>query len=608
MVRSLSMDPGLHSLPPRVALACAFALLLLGAGAPVRAAPALEATRWDVLVVGSEPEGVAAAVAAAEAGAEVALVTPDARIGGLFVLGRLNVLDIRSDPPLQGGLFDRWWERVGGGNAFDVARAEAAFEEMLREAGVRVALVTGVPTPLRRGARVAGVRLDDGREVRAAQVVDATADADLAHAAGARFDFGWRGLGLDARMADTLVFRVEGVDWEALRRAARQRGRGWATVDARVAWGPFGGVPAAYPAQAPGVRLRGLNLGRQDDGSVLVNALLVYGVDPFDPASRAEGRRRAEAEARRVVPWLRERLPGFAAARFGGVAERLYVRETRHLRAQCVLDADHVLDHETGPFDVAAGGYPLDVQTLTPHDDGYVFGTPEVYGIPLCVSVPREVSHLWVVGRSAGFDPVAHGSTRVVPTGMAVAEGVGLAAARAAEAGLTPEALAVSASEVARLRERLRARGAYLPPPDTAPPAGPHEHPHFRAFRTLLGYGLALGGYGNAPDLDGSVTAQSFTYLLAEVAKRPRARPDVARTLVDAFAAPEGRLDAERAARVLHAAACELGRCPQREGAAALAAAGLWAEEVPREGALTRGQAYALATALLRGGTGRAAR
>src|SRR5690606_21109091 len=116
----------------------------------------------------------------------------------------------------------------------------------------------------------------------------------------------------------------------------------------------------------------------------------------------------------------------------------LYIRESRHLEALCTLTADDVLDNRLGPLDVAVGGYPLDVQPLSEHDTGFVFGTPEIYGAPLCVAVPNDVYGLWIVGKSAGYDPIAASSARVVPFGMAVAEGVGVAAALAADAGLEP--------------------------------------------------------------------------------------------------------------------------------------------------------------------------
>jgi hypothetical protein len=574
-------------------------LVLLAWAGGARAQPATA----DVVVLGGEPEAIAAAVAAAEAGARTVLLSEDARLGGLFVLGALNVLDLRTSPvSYQQGLFARWWAAVGGGGAFDPDRAEAAFARLLREAGVTVRLDVRELAVTRADGRVTGARWRGG-EVRAEQVVDGHADLAYAVAAGAEADVGWERFGVPLRMADTLVFRIDGVDWEALRAAAAARGRGWASVDDRVAWGHFGGVPAGYPARDPALRLRGLNLGRDDAGGVWANALLIHGVDPFDPASRADARARAEREAERVVGWLAPRLPGFAQARLGAVAERLYVRETRHLRAQCVLDADHLLDHLTGPFDVALGGYPLDVQSLTRDDDGYVFGTPEAYGVPLCVTVPRHGPRgLWAVGRSAGYDPLAHASARVVPLGMAVAEAVGVAAARlAGRPRPDPRRAARDPTFLAELRATLRERGAYLPAPRARPPAGPHEHPHFGAFRTMLGRGLAVGGYDNAPRLDAEIPVLAHLYLLANVAHRFAFAPEVAHALVAAYGGLRGPADAARVATLQHAAACRLdGPCPDAATPAALAAVGLWPDGVRRAGPLTRGESYALAARLAR--------
>lgn len=577
---------------------------VFGIAAALAAPPAFGQPVADVLVLGSEPEAIAAAIAAAETGAEVRLLTPDARLGGLFTLGALNVLDLRTRPfSYQRGLFDRWWRRVGGGPAFDPARAERAFERMLAEAGVEVTraadgIAIVAPDPAADGGTVT-VRWSGGSLV-ARQLIDGEADLRFLRAAGATASFGWRAFGVDARMADTLVFRVDRVDWTVLRSAAERRGRSWAVVDDAVAWGSFGGVPAAYEPNDPTMRLRGLNLGRDDRGGVWVNALLIHDVDPFDPASRADGRRRATAEADRVVAYLAERMPGFASARLGSVADRLYVRETVHLDAACVLDADHLLDNSTGRFDVAVGGYPLDLQSLTRHDDGFVFGAPELYGVPLCVTVPAAgPDRAWAVGRSVGYDPVAHASARVVPLGMALGEAVGIAAALAAERSEATRALVDDAAFVEAVRRRLRSRDAFLPEPVARSPVGPYEHPHFAAFRKMLGRGLAVGGYANDPDLDAPGTVLSSLYLTAEIAKRFAFRDDVAHALVQAYGGLSGPADAARVAPIVRAAACrlELG-CPEGDDPTALRTAGLWPGDVPAEGALARGELYAVGARL----------
>ena len=555
--------------------------------------------RFDIIVVGSEPEGVAAAVAAAEEGAETLLVTEHPRIGGLFVMGAMNSLDLRTQPELyQRGLFLEWWRRVGGGTSFDVDRAERAFEEMLQRAGVMVLRAAPDISPVMEAGTVTGVTIGN-QTLEADAVIDATADGDVAAAAGVPFSVGFASLGLEARMVDTLVFRIDGVDWRALRRGARERGKEYASVDDFVAWGHFGGYPAAFEAQEPGLRLRGLNLGRQDDGSVLVNALLIYDIDPFDRESVQEGFERASREAPRVIDYLKEELPGFEGASFGGVADALYIRDSRHFSTLCTLTTDDVLDNRVTLQDVAAGGYPLDVQTLTPFDSGFVYGTPEVYGARLCMNVPQGVQGLWVVGKTAGYDPLAASSARVVPFGMAVAEAVGVAAAGAAAADIVPAVAASDLVFIARVRNRLAERGAYLPMPKPRSPLGPWTHPHYESYRLLASRGLALGGYENNPKLDEGVHTLGYVYLLSNVGQRFLGDPELGKYLVEAHGTEAGPLAPDKALAITRDTACYLGLCIEG-GWQALKEHNLAPDTYPPEGIFTRGEMYALAARLVK--------
>lgn len=571
---------------------------------------ALGASNVDVLVFGSEPEAVVAAVAAAEEGAATVLVSPANRLGGLFVQGELNVLDLKTQPhDYQLGLFDRWWSLVGRDEAFDVPAAEAAFRELLAQAGVTVYLgaTDVVPLVVTPGV-VTGATFTtasgDRATVTASQLIDASGDADLAAAAGMGFDIGWRTFGVDQRMADTLVLNVVGVDWQALTAGVRERGRSYAIAKEWVVWGHFGGVPAAYQPTQPGMRLRGLNLGRQRDGTVLINALLLYGLDPLDPVSLADGRARALVEGEHIVAYLAQHVPGFAGARLAGAAETLYVRESRHLRASCVLSADDVFENRVTALDVAAGGYPMDAQSFTPHDSGFVYGVPEVYGGRLCMMVPSGgPAAMWVVGRSAGYDPVAFASARVVPFGMAMAEAAGVAAALSVRNDKLPQTAALDPVFIAAVRERLAARGAYLPGVVPRTAIGPAGAQHYDAFRVLVSRGLSVGGYDNDPRLGTDVSSLSFAYLLSNVAARFYYRPEVGQELVDTAIEAAGGdgsvpLTADVAAATMYKAVCLLARCPPAADWQGLSQAGYtWTATAPVL-PLNRGEGYALAAAL----------
>ncbi len=559
---------------------------------------------YDVLVLGSEPEGIIAAVAAAQEGARVALITNDSQLGGLFVLGQMNSLDLRREPILlQRGLFEDWWQRVGRKSSFDVKRAEVAFQEMLAEARVEVLQGQSI-TPVISENIITGIKVAE-ELYQAKHFIDATADADISALVGVPFTIGFESIGLDARMVDTLVFRIDGINWQALQVGIKKRGYSYAHIDDRVAWGHFAedgkSLIQSYQAQEEGLRLRGLNLGLQDDGSVLVNALLIHGIELFDEQSMAEGKARAQKEAKRIVTYLQNKeIPGFENATFGGVAQKLYIRESRHLETLCQLTVDDVLDNVVTNEDVVAGGYPLDVQALTPSDTGFVFGVPEVYGARLCVTIPIGVENLWIVGKAAGYDPLAAASARVVPFGMTLAEAVGVAAAEASLENLTPKDFAENKEKVTALREKLLQRGAYLAEFKPRHPTGPYQHEFFEAYRILRSHGLALGGYKNDPKLDEEIKAIGFVYLLSNVGKRFHGNETLGQKLTNKYSDMQAMLTPELTLQITHDAVCELGTCPKLT----------WDELKklniapkhfpPQKESFTRGEAYALAAAIAR--------
>lgn len=550
----------------------------------------------DLVVYGNEPEAILAAVSAAELGLHVTLLTQEPELGGLYTQGWLNVLDLKTQPhDYQLGIFDTWWRKVGRHDAFDIPRAVQVFSDMLETAGVKVVLDSEAPAPVFHGAQLRGMYAPEANVWYEAKfVIDGSADADFAAASGAPFTLGWETFGVDLRMADTLVFRLEGVDWARLTRHIRNQGSQYAVAKEHVAWGHFGGIPAAYTPSTSRFKLRGLNLGLQRDGSVLVNALLIYDIDPLDEASLARGRVLAANEAHRVTAYLQEHIPGLERALVHAVAPELYVRESRHLAGLCTLTAEAVMFNRTGPFAIAAGGYPLDAQSFTPHDTGYVWATPGMYGGELCMMTPPNIPNLFVAGRSGSFDPVAFSSGRIVPFGIAMAEGAAVAAAYAIEHGLTAQDVAQGEEHIAIIRDTLRARGAYLPPVNTAlDPLGPHTDPHYDAFVLMVSRGLALGGYDNNPRLHERVSSISFAYLLSNVATRFFYEPAVGERIVDVLRhtlrVEDGTpLTAETAMALVAEAACLLNVCGELPTPPA----------IQNPAHLTRGETYAFAAQL----------
>ncbi|AEV16825.1 hypothetical protein TCCBUS3UF1_17860 [Thermus sp. CCB_US3_UF1] len=468
----------------------------------------LALAQYDLVVYGATPQGVAAAVAGAQEGLKVLLLEPGRGVGGVLTQGWLATLDVAKDKEglLQGGLFREFYRRLGQDPSFDAGRAEEVFWALLREAGVEVRLEEPLDRLEWDGPRLTQLFTPKGG-YQAPYFLDATDTAELAFRAGASFTLGREDTGLDRRsMAATLVFRLEGVPWGVVFLALNYEGqvrRTGAGAWGRSGWG-FGELVRGYIPSDPGrYALRGLNLARQDDGSLLVNALLLFGLEGADPQSLERARAEAALEAERVVAFLRERDPLiFGTARLAGVAPALYVRESRHLKALYRLRAEEVLLGRTFPDTVALGGYPLDGQAYYPGETPYLLGTPAPYGVPFRTLVPREFRNLLVVSQAAGFDSAAAFSARVAPLQMALGEAAGVAAAllrKAPQAGLlkVPLAdfheLAGSPSGIEVLRQRLLERGARLSSPEKGQVEA--DRPGYREAVSLLRRGLFAGPY-----------------------------------------------------------------------------------------------------------------
>jgi hypothetical protein len=453
----------------------------------------------DLLVYGATPQGVSTAVAAARAGLKVRLVTPDPAVGGVLTQSGLATLDLSrsfSDRSLQNGLFAEFWQRLGHSDAsFDSQEASQVLTRLLAEAGVELQLNTQLKQVEVDDNKIAAVFLQAQGQPKAPALgwrvpylVDASDTAELAALAGAAFSLGREDTALrpvnsaistvssainnstpqdQRQMAATLVLRLGGLDWSRLcarlRRDARDR-RHPSGCSSATGWGLWSRAERYQASDPTRFDLRGLNLARQSDDSVLVNALQIFGVDGRDQAAVAKAKQDGQREARRVVEFLRRTEPVFAQAQLLGVAPQLYIRESRHLLGLYRLRADDVLLGRVFADTIAFGSYPLDGQAYIAGEPFYILGTPAAFGVPFRSLVPQKLRNLLVVSQAAAFDSVAAFSARVAPLQMALGQAAGLASAIATTYQLDYHTLAASPRQIERLRIRLGSEGAWLGP------------------------------------------------------------------------------------------------------------------------------------------------
>ncbi|MBB5712182.1 FAD-dependent oxidoreductase [Sphingomonas xinjiangensis] len=150
----------------------------------------------DLVVYGSTPSGITAAVQAARDGLAVAIVGGwrDNHIGGMMS-GGLGFTDFRRLDAFGGLARDITVAAASGGTqknayAFKPSSAEAEFERLLRSEGVPFIRTSGVTEVIRQGKAIKEIRTADGRVARGRTFVDASYEGDLMARAGVGFIVG----------------------------------------------------------------------------------------------------------------------------------------------------------------------------------------------------------------------------------------------------------------------------------------------------------------------------------------------------------------------------------------------------------------------------------
>ena len=435
----------------------------------------------DVLVVGSGPGGLAAALAAARAGVPVTLVERFGCFGGnITTVGVEGFAWYRHEKTVEAGGLG--WEFEQRAKAMGAAVPESqslsyeldsegfklVADRLVEEADVHPMLHRQFVAPLMDGDTIIGIVTESkaGREaILAKRVVDATGDADVATRAGAPV----RVTPVEDMMAASVMFHLAGVDKAAFLKGVAddpQTYRDWAAgefaaddIAAKDAdlYSPYLEKPFAK-AIADGLLPAALNTiggtwGAMHDTGELTYMNLVHlsGCDGTDPDSltrfEIEGRRQAML----AIEALRRYTPGCETARLRNFGMTIGIRDTRKIDA--VYDLTETDVREQGRFDDSIGIYPEFI-------DGYgvlVLPTTGRYlQIPYRSLLPKSVRNLIVAGRATGGDRIAHAATRNMSCCAVTGQGAGVAAALSVRSNRAFDDVDVAAVQAELVRQDVR--------------------------------------------------------------------------------------------------------------------------------------------------------
>jgi len=408
----------------------------------------------DVLVVGSGPGGLSAALAASRAGARTTLLDRYGCFGGnMTQVGVESIGWYRHEQTVEADGIGRELEdraaAMGAANpesqslsqGIDGERFKWVADVLVEEAGITPFLHRLAVQPIVEGGAIRGVITESksGREaILAKRVVDATGDADMAARAGAVVHKTPR----EEMLAASVMFSMSGVNKRKFLDAVKadpQTYRDWAgnaewdietTGKEDELFSPFLRKPFKRAVEA-GLIPENLITFAGTWGTVTDQGDLTYlnliHLSEIDGTS-ADDLTRGEIEGRQqamfAIKALRAYMPGCEDAKLRNFGMTIGIRDTRKIDALYNLTGEDV--REQGRFEDTIGIFPEFI-------DGYGIlilpTTGRYYQVPYRSLVPKGVGNLIVAGRSIGGDKVSHASTRNMMCCTVSGQGAGVAAA-----------------------------------------------------------------------------------------------------------------------------------------------------------------------------------
>ncbi len=474
---------------------------------------------YSLVVFGTEPEGIAAALSGARLGIKTLLITEDSDPGSYIKSGLVTYTSPdysvvnNEKKKLNNGIYAELFGETGG-NFSTVDYVSSVIHTMEKESALTVLYEAGFLSAQIDGKIVSGINIyhnGESRLIKAPVFIDATENGDVLSLCGVPYFTGSADIGVpDSYMPVEYNFIISNVKWrdmESIRKMDRN-------MD------DFQTVLKEYERYSPKTKITNLSFIGQPDDDMVISGIRMRQVNIDAPEKMQQDYNNALTEAKLLTAFMQYAFVPFEGSTFKTGATSFYIPEYRHYEGVYRLTVEDILENKDFPTKVVMASAPVDAEKFVSsgisEEYTYILGNPHIYSIPLECFISKDLDNMIMVGKKASFSSLASTSSGRLPVSVSSGEAMGITAAYCYLNDITPLELSRASKRVFGNYQKLLSRSGVtlFDFNEDNPNKG---HWAWSYVKVLTEYGLLAGGIDNDYLLEVEAYQGTFKTLLVNL-------------------------------------------------------------------------------------------